>query len=582
MNRIAFLTGIFILTFCTYSFAQPASDQYAVYRNAGFGNPIDTPFVIAGTFGEIRENHFHSGIDFSTKEVTGKPVYAAGDGYISRIKISSSGFGKTLYITHPNGFVTVYAHLQNFSEPVEKMVHKIQYKNESFEIDEAIDASKFKVKKGSVIALSGNSGSSTGPHLHFEIRDERTEEPINPMLFGYQIPDTVKPVIKAVRFYPVAGQGVVVDADRPRTYEVVQSPQGLTIPVTDYIQVFGKIGFEFSLTDYQNNNTASLGIYSIQLAVDTQQVFSMKYDRINYDDMRYVNAHIDYEAYYEYNEVYERCFRLSGDKLKLYGDTSSTGFFEFLEDGVHDVSLTVKDFNGNTTNFTFQLLSYSSLVNAEYQTQPQDYFAMLPDKGLAIHKSDMEVIIPANSIYEVLLFTNSQLPARTGFYSSTFMIGEPEVPLHKTITLSLKPQNLPETLKAKAVVVSFSKKNKPVYEGSEWKNEFLSCNTKHFGTFAISVDTIPPAISVESLPQDQHKDGHALRLKITDDLSGIKNWRVTIDGKWYLMDYDQKNNLLTGKLDEFPAGKMHTMVATVTDVVGNTTTLTKEVAGTGK
>jgi hypothetical protein len=207
---------------------------------------------------------------------------------------------------------------------------------------------------------------------------------------------------------------------------------------------------------------------------------------------------------------------------------------------------------------------------------------MLPDKGLAIHKSDMEVIIPASSIYEVLLFTNTQSARREGYFSPTFIVGDPHVPLHKSITISLKPQNLPDTLKTKAIVVSFNKKNKMVYEGNEWNKEFLSCKTKHFGTFAIAVDTIPPVISVNSLPQDEHKDGHALRLKISDELSGIKTWNVTLDGKWYLMDYDAKSSIITGKLDEFSSGKMHAMIVTVTDAVGNTSTLTKDVTGTGK
>ena len=582
MKRITILPGIFVLIACQLISAQPAADEYTAYRNAGFGNPIDTPFVLAGTFGEIRNDHFHTGIDFSTKEVQGKSVYAAADGYVSRIKVSSTGFGKAIYITHPNGFVTVYAHLQSFSEPVDKWVRKVQYKNESFEIDEAVQPDKFKIKKGSVIALSGNSGSSTGPHLHFEIRDERTEEPINPLLFGYQITDTIKPDIKSARFYPVTGQGVVIDADLPRTYEVVQSEGRYVIPVTDYIQVFGKVGFEFSLTDYQNNNPSSLGIYSMQLVVDTHQVFSMKYDRLNFSDTRYVNAHIDYEALYDDNEVFERCFRLPGDKLKLYGDTSVTGFYEFLEDGVHDVSLTVKDFNGNTTHFTFQLLSYSSLVSAAYRTPPEDYFTMLPEKGLAIHKSEIEIIIPANSIYDVLLFTSMQLSKREGCYSHAYNVGDPHVPLHNSIILSMKPLNLPETLKQKAVIVSFNKKNKMVYEGNEWNKEFLSCKTKHFGTFAITADTVAPLISIESLPADKHKDGPALRLNINDELSGIKSWRVTIDGKWHLFDYDAKNKLLSSRLDEFTAGKKHAMVVTATDAVGNTSTFAKEITGTGK
>ena len=575
MNRSAIVTGIFVLICFLQSIAQEIVDPTKNYLNAGFGNPIDTPFVLAGTFGEIRTDHFHTGLDFSTREQVGKSVYAAADGYISRIKVSSIGFGKALYITHPNGFVTVYAHLQSFSEPVDKWVRKLQYKNETYEIDESLDANKFKVKKGSIIALSGNSGGSTGPHLHFEIRDELTEEPINPLLFGYQIADTVKPEIKSVRFFPVAGQGVVADSDLPRSYNVVQLPTGLAIQVNDYIQVFGKIGFEFSLRDYQNNNPSSLGIYSIQLAVDTQQVFSMRYDRLNFKDTRYVNAHIDYEAFYDEEEVYERCFRLSGDKLKLYGDTAVPGYFEFLEDGVHDVSLVVKDFNGNTSTLTFQVLSYSSLVStAQYRTPPAEYFVMLPDKGLAIHKSDMEVVVPANSVYDVLLFTSTQSPKREGFFSSTFNIGDPHAPLHNAISLSLKPQTLPDALKPKAVVVSFNKKNKMVYEGNEWSKDFLSCKTKHFGTFAIAVDTIAPVLSIEAGPE--------LRVKMSDELSGINSWRATIDDKWFLMEYDAKNNLLTGSLDEFSAGKKLQLVITATDAVGNASTLTKEVIGTGK
>ncbi|MEO8088199.1 MAG: M23 family metallopeptidase [Bacteroidota bacterium] len=577
MNRKVIPAVIYLLLAASTTFAQSYPKDNLAYRQVGFGNPIDTPFVLAGTFGEIRPDHFHTGIDFSTGKEQGKSVYAVADGYVSRIKISAGGFGKAIYVTHPNGFVTVYAHLKNFSEPIEKYIRKIQYKKESFEVDESVDANKLKIKKGSVIAWSGNTGASSGPHLHFEIRDERTEEPINPLLFGYEITDHLKPEIKSVRLYPVPGQGVVVDSDRPRSYDVVNAPEGLIIPVTDYIQVFGKIGFEFSIVDHQENNDAPLGIYSMQLNVDTQQIFSMKYDRLNFSDSRFVNAHIDYEAKYDGDGVYERCFRLSGDKLKLYGDTSQYGYFEFLEDGVHDVSFVVTDFSGNATELKFQLLSYSSLSNADYQSQPEDYFAMIPDKGLAIHKSDVEIVIPANSIYDVLLFTNTQTAQRKGYYSPTFEIGDPHVPLHLPITVSLKPQHLPDELKSKAIVVSFDKKNKPVYEGSDWGTEFLSAKTRHFGTFSIAVDTIGPAISLATMPGDNNPGGHALRIKITDEFSGIKTYSAKLDGNWFLMEYDAKNNLLISDMKEVTAGKPHHIEITVTDAVGNTTVLPVEI-----
>jgi hypothetical protein len=569
MIRKALLTALLFVFAVSLASSQPYPQNY-------FGNPIDTPFVLAGTFGEIRSDHFHTGIDISTNNKQGKPVYAAADGFISRIKVSATGFGKALYITHPNGFVTVYAHLKNFSEPIEKYVRKVQYKNESFEMDDSPDRDKFKVKKGSVIAWSGNSGSSSGAHLHFEIRDERTEEPINPFLFGYKVADHEKPAIKSVRLYPVQGQGVVVDSDRPRSYDVMQSPDGLVIPVTDYIQVFGKIGFEFAVADFQENNTSPLGIYSMQLSVDTMQLFSMKYDRLNFNDTRYVNAHIDYEAQYEDEGTYERCFRLTGDKLKIYDDTTSYGYFEFLEDGVHDVTLTVKDFWGNTTVLSFQLLSYSSLSNAEYRPQPEDYFAMLPDKGLAIHKSDVEIVIPANAIYEILLFTNNQSAKKPGYFSPTFEIGDPHIPLHLPITVSLKPHDLPDALRSRAVVVSFNKKGKPVYEGNEWNKEFISAKTMHFGTFAVAVDTIPPAISLLSLPSDINAEGAALRINIADDFSGIKTYRATLDDKWFLMEYDAKNNMLISDMQGVSPAKKHQVVITVTDAAGNTSTFTTE------
>lgn len=569
MNLRLLITLFFAVPVVAVSQAQPYPQNY-------FGNPIDTPFVLAGTFGEIRNDHFHSGIDFSTGNEQGKPVYAAADGYVSRIKVSAVGFGKAIYVTHPNGFVTVYGHLKKYEEAVEKYVRKLQYKNEQFELDAALEPNKIKVKKGAVIAWTGNTGSSTGPHLHFEIRDEKTEEPVNPLLFGYSVSDTIAPVIKEVRLYPVPSQGVVVDSDRPRSYDVVKTSSGYGVQVSDYIQAFGKIGFEFSLADYQNNNPSPLGLYSIQLTVDTQQMFTMQYDRMNFNDSRYVNAHIDYAAKYDDDGIYERCFRLTGDKLKFYGDTVGFGYFEFLQDGVHDISLTVKDYNGNAAHLNFQILSYSSLSNAEYMQQPEDYFVMVPEKGLAIHKSDVEITIPANSLYETLLFTNSRSSKKTGYYSSTFEIGDPHVPLHLPMTVSLRPQDLHDDWKPRAVLVSFDKKGKQVYEGNDWKNEFISARTRHFGTFAVAIDSVPPQISLVSLPGDQHAEGPALRLLMQDSFSGIKSYRATLDGKWLMMEYDSKRNLLFSDAKEIPANKNHLLEVVATDQAGNTNTFRKE------
>ena len=312
-----------------FSFSQSYPKDY-------FANPIDTPFLLAGTFGEIRSDHFHSGIDFSTSEEVGKQVFAAADGYISRIKISAIGFGKALYITHPNGFVTVYGHLKKFSPNIEKYVLEKQYEIESFEIELFPPANEFTFKKGEVIAYSGNTGSSTGPHLHFEIRDEKTEEPLNPMLFGFVIPDTVGPAITSLRIASQQSSNGIVVTTSSLNHKVNKTGSGMfQISPFDTIHVNGKTGFEFQLDDFQYRSGSALGIYSMELKIDSTTIYSYKFDRFSFSDTRYANAHIDYEEKQNEGITFERCYRLPGNRMKIYGDT--TGWFNFYENRNYSV-----------------------------------------------------------------------------------------------------------------------------------------------------------------------------------------------------------------------------------------------------
>ena len=264
------------------------------YPQGYFIAPLDPPLIITGTFGEIRDNHFHSGLDLSTDEDEGLPVMAAAEGYISRIKISPEGYGKALYITHPNGYVTVYGHLQKFTASVNSYIRKIQNERQVYELDLNPKLNEFMVKQRDVIAYSGNTGGSEGPHVHFEIRDEKSEEPVNPLLFGIPLKDVWKPVIQEVRIFPVREAGIVNNTDSALSFMVVDENGSFRLERQIQPQVFGKIGFGVSAFDYQDSIEAELGPYETELFVDGKLTFSTKLDRFNFNETRYANAEIDY------------------------------------------------------------------------------------------------------------------------------------------------------------------------------------------------------------------------------------------------------------------------------------------------
>jgi hypothetical protein len=543
------------------------------YPKNYFSAPLDTPLVLIGTFGEIRPDHFHSGIDLETDFHDGKWVHAAADGYVSRIKITDDGFGKALYITHPNGYVTVYAHLQSFGNEIQHFVTAAQREQKSYAIELKPKPNELKVKKGDVVAFSGSTGDVDGSHLHFEVRDEKTEEPINPFLFGLQINDTVAPEISYIRVFPLSGQGILNTTDTPATYLVIKSDGEYNVNSLDYIQAFGNIAFGIEATDHQQNSDAALGIYSVSLKVDSNEVYDFKMDRFNFDDTRYVNAHIDYLSKQRDNYTIQRCFRLPGNHLKsFYSDTTQTGYLNFSEEGVHNVEFTVKDYNGNKAVVKFPVITYTDLSQSKFHPVPEGAMLVTPAKGIAIHKSNVDIVIPANAVYENYQFVSSESSMTKGDKSPLYHIGDRFVPVHNPITVSIIPFDLSDSLKSKAVIVSINKYGEPVYEGGSWNEKFLSAKVRHFGDFMVSIDTIPPHVLKEYYPADLNSSrGATVQFRISDNLSGIRSYNILVDGKWILTEYNKHEGLLVGDITEFLQNKTHQIELTVTDNKGNET-----------
>ncbi|RMG76485.1 MAG: M23 family metallopeptidase, partial [Bacteroidetes bacterium] len=336
------------------------------YPQNYFRSPLDIPLLLAGNYGEIRSNHYHAGIDIKTEGVEGKNVYAAADGYVSRIKISEGGYGKALYITHPNGYTTVYAHLKRFNDTIEQYVRKQQYLKESYEIELFPPKNSLKVKKGDIIAVSGNTGGSGGPHLHFEIRETDTEVPINPLLFGFDIKDDIPPIIKHLTIYPIDDTSFVNRRSRPKRYALSGSNGKYSLSATP--EVKGIIGFGIEVIDKLNGSNNRCGIYSIDLTIDGDTIYRHHIEDIPFHKTRYINCHVDYEAWKKDGIKTQRCYRLPNNQLDFYDKLKYNGLYMFTDDSVHEVRFIVKDTYQNTSELVFNVKSST----AKIQPFPQD------------------------------------------------------------------------------------------------------------------------------------------------------------------------------------------------------------------
>ncbi len=528
-----------------------------------FSDPLDITMILSGSFGELRSNHFHSGLDIKTQQKVGAPIYAPADGYVSRIKVAHGGYGKALYIKHPNGYSTVYAHLQKYNGKIEAYVKEQQYSRESYEIELFPEPVDLTVNKGDLIAYTGNSGSSGGPHLHFEIRDGASR-PMNPLLFGIEIPDTKKPLINSVFAYPMSEDAQVNGSQDPVKLRLILQKDGSY--KAENVTAFGTLGFGVSSYDQQNGASNKNGVYKIETSYNGESTFEVLFEKFSFDETRYLNRYIDYEYFRKNKSRVQKLFRESNNPLSLIKTQDGDGTVSIDEGFSAVYTIRVSDFAGNVIPIVIPIEG-KRVANprAKKDRTTEDY--VYHDQATSITKGKFSIYIPAGSLYEdAYLDIDVQ--------GDTLKFHKDEIPIHRNITLTVDASNYSTADRNKLFIARLSSRGEPYHYTTRRNGDKLTARTRTLGTYTLASDVDAPVITPVNFSDEQWiSNNETLKVKIEDELSGIGSYRATVNGKFILMEYDYKKDVLTYDFDDDVVTETENKLKViVTDNVGNSTT----------
>ena len=528
-----------------------------------FSNPLDIPMVLSGSFGELRSNHFHSGLDIKTQQRSGVPIYAPADGYVSRIKVGHYGYGKALYIKHPNGYSTVYAHLQKFETTIQDFVKKSQYKKERYEIELFPKESSLLVKKGDLIAYTGNSGSSGGPHLHYEIRDAYSR-PMNPMLFGLEIPDTKDPSVTSVLAYPMSDDATVNQSSEPVKLRLIKQKDGSY--KTEKISAYGKIGFGIATTDQQNGAYNKNGVYRIKTTYNGKPKIDIKFEKFSFDETRYLNRYIDYTYFKEHKIKIQKLFRQTNNPLSIITQEDDNGFVNVADGFSSNYTIEIKDYQGNLVHITIPVIGKKDDIVVKKEL-PNDLQYIPSESSSTIQRGVFTVDFPKNALYQ-----GSYLNIKTS--GDTLHLHTDNIPVHKNISISMDISNYNALDKNKLYIARQAYKNTSYYTTTRREKNILTAKTRILGSYTLFMDTIAPTIKAANFTDGKWiSNNKTLKIKIEDSHSGISSYRATLNGRFILMEYNYKKDVLTYDFnDNIITDTKNNLRLIVTDNVGNSTT----------
>jgi len=553
MNRI-YVIFLICFTLFTSTWSQsPFRDDY-------FRPPVDIDMYLSGNFGELRSNHFHAGIDIKTQGVIGHKVFSCADGYISRIKIEAAGYGNTLYITHPGGYTTVYAHLDRFREDISDFARNKQYKNQQHAINIFPAKEDFPLSKGEMVAFSGTSGYSFGPHLHFEIRDAGNQEPMNAMLFGLDIEDIVPPRIFSLYLYPDKENGIANQSFEKTRIKVAGEKGLYRLGAGDTITANGSLGFGLEAFDYLNGARNRCGIYRMRILIDSVKRYHWEMNRFPFSKARYVNSYVDYEERSRNNKVIQKTFIDPNNKADQYKYVEGNGMFDFTENRPYHIKFMLEDAYENHTELNFIVQGGSPGIIPERKEENGHAQKFISSHSNEFNREDIIFSLPEGALYTDLKFKYERLEKKTGTFSPVHRLHDHHTPIHLASKLKILPVGLPENLQDKALIVTLDEDNEINSAGGEWKEGFIATEIREFGDYFIMIDTTAPEIrSLDLNASTDTVSRKSIRFMIKDHVSGIKSYEGYIDNEWVLFEYDLKNDIVFYRFDpeRLPSGKSH-------------------------
>ena len=516
--------------------------------------PLEIPFSISGTFGEPRSSHFHLGIDIKTQGREGLEVKSISSGSVSRIRISLGGYGKAIYIDHPNKTTSVYAHLKKFAPKIESYIKKFQYENETYTIQKFPKKDKLLIEKGEVIGFSGNTGGSSGPHLHFEIREKKSQKPLNPLLYNLPVNDLVRPQLQKL-FIFYAQENVILSPIQPILLEKVND----SLYKTAMIETSGKIGIGIQMFDRQDYSYSRNGVYSTKVFVNGKIISHYKFDKLIINESKKLYQVIDYKNYTQKRLKIFKLFYKSGDKLNFMNTLVDQGIFKVELGKSYQIIIEIEDFSGNKSTIE------AFIEGTENKIKPVELRGRLikTDREYSFTLKNKELFFPSKTFFndvKIELFENKD----------QIEIGPNLFPIANSFEIKFG-FNEKDSLRSAQTFIAKKMKKSLVYLPTKLEENKLIAKVNELGVYTLARDSVAPTVVPDNFKKNQWLSNYkSLNLKIDDDFSGIKKYRGTINGEWVLFEYEPKRKILTYDFfDKYSEELKHNLELEVEDNVGN-------------
>lgn len=514
--------------------------------------PLDIPLVLAANFGELRPNHFHMGLDFKTNGRIGYNLYSIADGFVSRVKVSPYGYGNVIYIDHPDGRTSVYAHCSEFKGKVDSIVKRYQYLTQTNEVEVFPVIGEVQVARGEIIALSGNSGSSTAPHLHFEIRETISEAALNPLVYGFDLSDHRSPEIRKLKIFAVNTDGYqipgkskeVIVSLRAGKYSIANNE--LIIPAS-FCSPTGGIGFAFDVIDRLDGASNQCGLYGTKLFVDSIHLFGQQLNRVSFEESRFVNTHRDLNSGGKYHKAY----RTTTNPLGIY-TTDNLGVIKIKPGGRHEVVLHAFDPKNNNSELNFAIKIADGNISSDYMPDKKTH--LYPADTFVMNNRNWSIKAPSLSVYE---------PTRLPLGSSVAHFCDATVEVQNSVEIRLKLEN--PALPISSYYIAVGNRNLP----TQFEEGWLIAKSKYAGNYLIKTDVTPPSLRPLSYTSTKIVKSSTLKFILSDIQTGIAEYNLFLDGKWTIMEYESKGDVLFFTRPTDLTIGVHHMMITAKDGCGN-------------